>query len=145
MVMLPQSGQGNGSSSSLRMTTQSHRSGRATASSAESCSTSVILASAIFNVGTFLRIVNGALRRVTPELSEWLGGLQTISRPQLTSKFWAYVKGIDALYVYLHVRPNRNVSCRKHCTDKHTTHSIAVMLCREPLTGPNQCEVRPGR
>lgn len=30
--------------------------------------------------------------RCTPELSEWLGGREEISRPELTSFFWDYVK-----------------------------------------------------
>lgn len=30
--------------------------------------------------------------KVSPELSEWLGGQTSISRPQLTKHFWAYAK-----------------------------------------------------
>ncbi len=30
--------------------------------------------------------------RCTPELAEWLGGREEISRPELTSFFWDYVK-----------------------------------------------------
>ena len=30
--------------------------------------------------------------KVSPELSEWLGGQTEISRPELTKRFWAYAK-----------------------------------------------------
>lgn len=30
--------------------------------------------------------------KVSPELSEWLGGEKQISRPQLVKRFWAYAK-----------------------------------------------------
>lgn len=33
--------------------------------------------------------------RVSPELSEWLGGQTEISRPELTKRFWAYAKVMD--------------------------------------------------
>ena len=38
--------------------------------------------------------------KVSEELSEWLGGLTEISRPELTKRFWAYAKEKELLVGY---------------------------------------------
>ena len=38
--------------------------------------------------------------KVSEELSEWLGGLTEISRPELTKRFWAYAKEKELLVAF---------------------------------------------